>query len=79
MSLSHEQLIKVMGDTDDAALAEILAMGVTAEELAEAQAWITIDEALMNSGKPLLSGRVSRFAEILTSIEDDDDPQQRSF
>jgi hypothetical protein len=51
-------------------------MGVTAEELAEAQAWITNDEALINSGKPLVSGRVSRLVEIFTSMEDDDDPHQ---
>jgi hypothetical protein len=76
MSLSREQLIKALGDVDDAALAEILAMGVTAEELAEAQAWITNDEALINSGKPLVSGRVSRLVEIFTSMEDDDDPHQ---
>jgi hypothetical protein len=76
MSLSREQLIKALGDVDDASLAEILAMGVTAEELAEAQAWITNDEALISSGKPLVSGRVSRLVEILTSIEDDHDPHQ---
>jgi hypothetical protein len=79
MSLSREQLIKALGDVEDAALADILAMGATAEELAEAQAWITNDEALINSGKPPVSGRVSRLAEILTSIEDDDDPHQRSL
>jgi hypothetical protein len=77
MSLSYEQLIKALRDTDQAALADILAMGVTPEELAKAQAWITNDEALINSGKTLASGRLSRLVEILTSIEDDDDPQQR--
>jgi hypothetical protein len=77
MVLTREQLIKALGDVDDAALSEILAMRATAEELAEAQAWIINDEPLINSGKPLMSGRVSRLAELLTSIEHDDDPQQR--
>jgi hypothetical protein len=77
MSLSYEQLIKALRDTDQAALADILAMGVIPEELAKAQAWITNDEALINSGKALASGRLSRLVEIFTSIEDDDDPQQR--
>ena len=75
MSLSNEQLIKALRDTDEAALADILAMGVTPEELAKARAWLT-DEALINSGKALASGRLSRLVEILTSIEDDDDPHQ---
>jgi len=77
MSLSYEQLIKALRDTDQAALADILAMGVTPAELAKAQAWIPNDEALITSGKTLASGRLSRLVEILTSIEDDDDPQQR--
>lgn len=77
MALNREQLVKAVGNVDDAVVAEILAMGATAEELAEAQAWITNDEALINSGKPLMSGRVSRLAEILTSIEEQDEAHQR--
>jgi hypothetical protein len=76
MALSREQLIKALGDVDDAVVAEILAMSATDEELAQAQAWITNDEALINSGRPLVSGRVSRLVEILTSVEEDDDPHQ---
>ena len=76
MVLTREQLMKALGDVDDATLSEFLAMHATAEELAEARAWIINDEPLVNSGKPLMSGRVSRLAELLTSIEDDDDSRQ---
>jgi hypothetical protein len=51
-------------------------MEATAEELAQVQAWITNDEALINSGKPLADARVSRLVEILTSIEEQDDPDR---
>lgn len=76
MALNREQLVKAIGSIDDAGVAEILAMDATAEELAQAQAWITNDEALINSGKPLVGGRVSRLIEILTPIEAQDDPHQ---
>jgi hypothetical protein len=76
MALTREQLVKAVGNVDEAVVAEILGMGATAEELAQAQAWIGNDEALINMGKPLVRGRVSRLVEILTSIEEQDDPDR---
>lgn len=76
MALSREQLVKALGNVEDAVVAEVLGMEATAEELAQARAWITNDEALINSGKPLAGGRVSRLVEILTSIEEQDDPDR---
>jgi hypothetical protein len=76
MALSREQLVKALGNVEDAVVAEVLGMEATAEELAQAQAWVTNDEALINSGKPLAGGRVSRLVEILTSIEEQDDPDR---
>jgi hypothetical protein len=73
MGLNREQLMKAVGNIDEAIVADILALGATTEELAEAQAWIANDEALINIGKPLVRGRVSRLVEILTSIEEQDD------
>lgn len=70
MALSREQLVKALGNVEDAVVAEVLGMEATAEELAQAQARITNDEALINSGKPRAYGRVSRLVEILTSIEE---------
>jgi hypothetical protein len=76
MALNREQLVRAVGNVDDAVVAEVLGMEATAEELAQAQAWITNDEALMNSGKPLAGGRVSRLIEIPASIEEQDDPDR---
>jgi hypothetical protein len=76
MALNREQLVRAVGNVDDAVVAEVLGMEATAEELAQAQTWITNDEALMNSGKPLAGGRVWRLIEILASIEEQDDPDR---
>jgi hypothetical protein len=71
VSLNRAQLIKALGDVNDAVIAEVVSMGATAEELAEAQAWIANDEALMNDGKPLAGGRAARLTEILIAVEEE--------
>jgi hypothetical protein len=43
---------------DDVTIAKIIATGATAEELAEAQAWIANDEPLINAGRPLAPSRL---------------------
>jgi hypothetical protein len=45
-------------------------MDATVEELAEANAWIANDEALMNLGQPLARGRVSRLVEIIATLKE---------
>src|SRR5712671_5161295 len=58
-------------------IAEIIGTGATADELAEAQAWLVNDEPLLNAGKPLASGRVRELIDILAEFEpsDDDDKE----
>jgi len=74
--LTREQVIASVGRVDEIVLAEIIEMGATAEELAEAVAWTTNDEALINSGKPLATGRVGRLVELLArEDEEEDEPQ----
>jgi hypothetical protein len=73
--LTHEDVSKAVTRVDDVTIAKIIGTGATVDELAEAQAWIVNDEALMNAGKPLARGRVGELVDILTeldSIEDDD-------
>jgi hypothetical protein len=67
--LTRDDVIKAIGEADDVAIAEIIGTGATAEELAEAQAWLANDEALMNAGRPLPSGRVGELVEILEELE----------
>lgn len=76
--LGRNEILRALGDADDATVVAIIAMGATAEELGEARAWIANDEPLLNTGKPLPSGRVSALAELLAKIEEEktrsDDP-----
>ena len=58
------------GPVDDLVVAEIIGMGATADELAEASAWIANDEAMMNMGQPLAKGRVSRLLEIIAAAKE---------
>src|SRR5258708_14351991 len=70
--LTRDDVIKAIGEVDDVAIAEIIGTGATPEELAEAQAWLENDEALINAGRPLPSGRVGELVEILSELESGD-------
>jgi hypothetical protein len=75
--LSREDVIKAVGSADDITIAQIVATDASAEELAEAKAWIANDEPLMNEGRPLPSGRVGELIEILTELDADADGDGR--
>ena len=68
-SLTRDAVLKAVGEVDDSIVAGLVGMGVTSEELAEACAWVVSDEALVNSGKPLPSGRVGQVVELLSTID----------
>jgi hypothetical protein len=71
--VTRDDVTKAIGLVDDVTIAEIIGTGATADELAEAQAWIANDEPLINAGKPLPSGRLGQLVEILTELERDED------
>ncbi len=71
--ITREDVVRTVGDIDDTLVAEIIGTGATVEELAEAQAWLDNDEALMNVGRPLPNGRVGELVEILSDLEASDD------
>ena len=77
--MTRDDVTRAIGRIDDMAIAEIIATGATAEELAEAQAWIANDEPLMNAGRPLATGRVRELIDILAELDadEDDDKQGR--
>ena len=70
--LTRKEITAALGDIDDFVVTEIINTGATADELAEARAWLANSEPLINTGKPLASGRVGRLVEILDSIEADE-------
>jgi hypothetical protein len=80
-TLTRKDVTAMLGELDDDVVAEILATGATPEELAEARAWLTNDEPLMNAGRPLPSGRVARLVDIVAAIteeEGEEDAARRS-
>jgi hypothetical protein len=68
-TLTRNDVVTALGPIDDLVVAEILSTHATAEELAEARAWIGNDEPLINSGRPLPHGRVGRLVQILDRLE----------
>ena len=77
-TLTRAEVLAALGGADDVVVAEILRLGATADELAEARSWIANDEAMINSGRPLASGRVGRLVDILATIEDEDAERQQT-
>lgn len=71
--VTRDDITKVVGPADDVTIAEIIGTGATADELAEAQAWIVNDDPLLNDGKPLPSGRVRELIDILAELEPSED------
>jgi hypothetical protein len=71
--ITRDDAIHAVRGADDFAIAQIIGVGATVDELAEAQAWITNDEPLMNDGRPLPSGRVGELVEILNELAADED------
>jgi hypothetical protein len=74
-SLTRKDVTAMLGPLDDVTVAEIIATGATVEELAQAHAWLTNNEPLMNAGKPLPAGRAGQLVDIVSGIEDEEAEQ----
>jgi hypothetical protein len=75
--LTQEDVIKAIGRIDDVTIAQIIGINATVDELAEALAWMANDEPMMNSGRPLATGRARELVDILAELEPDDDEDGR--
>lgn len=71
MPLTREEILRALGDADDTTIAALVGLGVTSEELREAQAWLTNDEPLVSTGRSLPSGRVGELADLLARLEEE--------
>jgi hypothetical protein len=74
--LTREDVLKAVGEIDDVAIAQIIGTGATAEELAEAQAWMTNADALLDAGKPPAAGRVRELIDIFSELETDAEEEE---
>ena len=70
-TMTREHVRAVLGPVDDGLVVEIVGTGASREELAEAYAWLTDDEAPMNAGRPPASGRVNLLVDILEAAEEE--------
>jgi hypothetical protein len=77
LRITRDDVIKAIGAVDDVTIAQMIATGATIDELAEAQAWLANDEPMMNSGRPLATGRVRELVDIIAELEPDDDDDGR--
>jgi hypothetical protein len=71
MPLTRDDVIRILGGADDQTIAQVIASGATPEELAEAHAWVVNDEPMLNTGRPMATGRVSQLVEILERLEEE--------
>ena len=69
--LTRDEVRALIRRSDDRVVTEILAMGASRTELAEALAWLENDEAMLNAGRPVPSGRVARLVEMLQADDED--------
>jgi hypothetical protein len=72
--LTRNEVIAVLGPVGDDLIVEIVGTGASQAELAEAY-WLRSDEALVNEGRPLPSGRVGALLEILQTSEETEAPE----
>jgi hypothetical protein len=71
MPLTRDDVVRIIGPADDRTIAQVIGTGATPEELEEARAWVVNDEAMMNVGRPMATGRVSQLIEILERVEEE--------
>jgi hypothetical protein len=65
--LTRADVQSVLGPSDDAVIAEIVATGTSLQELEQAWAWVNSEEALINEGRSLPIGRIAELIEILAT------------
>jgi len=73
--LTRNEVIAVLGPVGDDLIVESVGTGASQAELAEAYTWLRSDEALVNEGRPLPSGRVGALLEILQTSEETEAPE----
>jgi hypothetical protein len=71
--VTRDDVIRAISGADDVTIAQIIGIGASVDELAEAQAWMINDEPLLNAGKPLATGRVRELVDILSELEPSED------
>ena len=72
MAMKRKEIERLLGPTDSQLAAEIVATDANSADLAKALAWLQSDEALVNDGDHLPTGKVAELIGILETIDDED-------
>jgi len=67
--LTKDAIARVLGPVDEDLAAQLVGTGATEAELLEAHAWLISDEALINEGQHLPTGRVAELIDILRVLD----------
>lgn len=68
--ITHDDIVRMVGDLEDSKISTILAMGPTVEELDEAIAWAEAESDVMGELEKPLSGVAAQVYEILMTRRD---------
>ena len=71
MPMTREEIISVLGPSDETLIADILSTGASIQDLREAWAWLNEDEALMGEGRPLPGTHVAELIDLLDADEEE--------
>lgn len=74
MTLSTEDVAAILGPAEETLVADIIRTGASREELAQAWAWVSSDEAMIGDGRPLPGGRIAALMDLLAPEEDEPEP-----
>jgi hypothetical protein len=75
MTLRAEDVAAILGPADETLVADIIRTGgASREELAQAWAWVSSDEAMIGDGRALPGGRVAALVELIAPEEDEPEP-----
>ena len=72
MAMTRKEIERLLGPTDSQLAAEIVATDANSADLAKALTWLQSDEALVNDGDHLPTGKVAELIGILETIDDED-------
>lgn len=72
MAITREEIERMLGPIDNQLAAEIAATDASATELVKALAWLQSDEALVNDGDHLPTGKVAELIGILETADDEE-------
>lgn len=67
VTLTHEQIVEVVGDITDAKAVAIIATQGTFQDLEEALAWASGESDVLGEAERPLAGAASKIYEILTA------------